>query len=79
MSLHHHDSRSPIMVNAVDFAADKDAYPAVTPLVSVGQQEGDEQGQTCRHTHSADGKMAALQRGCRASTVQFLGKKKLYW
>lgn len=60
------DSRSPVVVNAVDLAADEDADPAVAPLVSVGQQEGNEQSQTCKgthtHTHCVDGKFRSLSK-----------------
>lgn len=41
-----YDSRSAVVVDAVDFPADEDADPAVTPLVPIGQQEGNQQSQT---------------------------------
>lgn len=40
-------SRSAVVIDAVDLATDKDPDPAVAPFASVGQQEGDEQSQTC--------------------------------
>lgn len=46
------DSRSAVVVDAVDLPADEDADPAVAPLAPVGQQEGNQQSQTCRHKHT---------------------------
>lgn len=40
------------MVDAVDLAANEDADPAVTPLAPVGQQEWNEQSQTCKRKHT---------------------------
>lgn len=39
------------MVDAVDLPTDEDADPAVAPLAPVGQQEGNQQSQTCKHKH----------------------------
>ncbi len=40
------------MINAVDLSADEDADSAVAPLTPVGQQEGNQQSQTCKHKHT---------------------------
>lgn len=71
------DSRSPVVVNAIDFAANEDANPAVAPLAPVGQQEGNQQSQTCKdtQTHTAlktrwQFSQHATKKGYRASTVQ---------
>lgn len=39
-------SRSAVVVNSVDFASNEDTDLAVLPSLLVGQQVGDEQGQT---------------------------------
>lgn len=46
------DSRSSVVVDAVDLAANEDADPAVAPLAPVGQQEWNEQSQTCKRKHT---------------------------
>jgi len=38
------------VVDAVDLPADEDSDPAVVPFAPVGQQEGNQQREACRHT-----------------------------
>lgn len=46
------DSRSAVVVDSIDLPADEDADSAPVPLAPIGQQEGNQQSQTCRHRHA---------------------------
>lgn len=47
------NSRSTVVIDPVDLATDEDPDPTVGPFSSVGQQEGNEQSQTCKsETHA---------------------------
>jgi len=39
------------VVDPVDLSTDEDSDPAVAPFTPVGQQVGNQQSQTCQHTH----------------------------
>lgn len=52
------------MVDAVDLPADEDADPTVAPLAPVGQQEGNQQSQTCKHKHTQ------VQASCELDQVE---------
>lgn len=47
------NSRSAVVVDAVDFPTDEDADPAVAPLLLIGQQVGDQQSQAWSRGNSA--------------------------
>lgn len=38
------------MVDAIDLPTNEDTDPTVAPLAPVGQQEGNQQSQTCKNT-----------------------------
>lgn len=66
------------MVDAVDLPADEDADPAVAPLAPVGQQEGNQQSQTCKHNVTAG--EPAVWSHCRkviSSRVRFVKKTRV--
>ena len=42
------DSRSPVVVDAVDLSTNENTDPAVAPLLLIGQQVWNQQCETCR-------------------------------